>query len=131
MQFGVGVEDILPAVWEAVPWSFFVDYFVNVSSVIDSFSVIASNISWANRTVRNSRVHTVSDAMPLPNDQFGNDYQRYTAGGGAGEVSFTSVTRHSVSPGSLVTPLRVKFPEFGTKWANIAALAAMRDRPRF
>jgi hypothetical protein len=52
-NFGVDPGDILPAVWEAIPWSFFVDYFVNVQEMIDSMQWATAGDGWYVRAVRN------------------------------------------------------------------------------
>ncbi len=130
MQFGVGIEDIAPAVWEGIPWSFMWDYFFNISSVIDAWSTgLAGRLSWANRTVRNSRTHMYSDLRPNRDDSFGSTYQRYQASGGHAMASYTSVLRDKLTADQIVPPFRMRLPQFGVKWANLSALAAMKANP--
>lgn len=52
-NFGVSAGDIIPAVWEAVPWSFFVDYFVNCNEVLDSLQWCEGDVGWVRRRVLN------------------------------------------------------------------------------
>jgi hypothetical protein len=126
MQFGVGFEDILPGVWEGIPWSFFFDYFFNISSVIDSWGNLYSGLGWSNRTVRNSRVHRYSDLRAvLPN----SGKNTYFAGGGSGSLEFTSTLRSEIAPADMVPGFRMKLPHSATKWANLAALSAMFTPP--
>lgn len=129
MQFGVGFDDILPAVWEGIPWSFFVDYFVNVSSVIDSWSSLSSRLAWANRTVRNGRVRMCTDLRPPQNSTSGQTSTIYTVSGGGFLASNYLVYRTPAAASDLMPPMRIKIPNTGTKWANIAALAGMARRP--
>lgn len=130
MQFGVGFEDILPAVWEAIPWSFFFDYFFNVSSVIDSWGNLQGRLAWCNRTIRNSRSFVYSDIVSLAKSGTGlSKSDTYLAQGGHGRASFTSTTRSPVFWGDIAPSLRITLPGFGTKWANLAALAAMFTPP--
>lgn len=35
---GAGVRDFVPAVWELIPWSFFLDYFLNIGDILDAWS---------------------------------------------------------------------------------------------
>jgi hypothetical protein len=131
MQWGVGDEDFLPAVWEAIPWSFFYDYFFNVSSVIDAYSMCYGNLHWCNRTVRNSRTTFCTNIRPLPDDgPITGNYRRSSASGGQSSCSYTSVARSSLSTADLVPPLRFKIPNTGVKWANLAALASMAIPPK-
>jgi hypothetical protein len=122
MQFGVGFEDILPAVWEGIPWSFFFDYFFNVSSVIDSWGNLYSGLGWSNRTVRNSRIHLYSDVYDL---DVSDENSYYRASGGHGSMEFTSTLRSEIAPEDMAPGFRMKLPNTGTKWANLAALSAM------
>lgn len=56
---GIQTEDILPALWEAIPWSFLVDYFVNVNDVLDSWKLARAVVGWGIRGAKNtsSRSH--------------------------------------------------------------------------
>ena len=53
-SFGVDPYDALPAVWEAIPWSFLVDYFVNVQEVLDGMRYANADLKWMMKGVRNS-----------------------------------------------------------------------------
>lgn len=35
---GTSYRDFIPALWELIPWSFFVDYFTNVSDILEAWS---------------------------------------------------------------------------------------------
>lgn len=67
-NFGVSAGDILPAVWEAVPWSFFVDYFVNCNEVLDSLQWCEGDVGWCRRSVlnRNSIHYATGISTSLP-----------------------------------------------------------------
>lgn len=53
-QFGIGVFDVVPAIWEGIPWSFFIDYFANVGEMLDSMRIANVDFAWGNRRVRNT-----------------------------------------------------------------------------
>lgn len=130
MQFGVGFEDILPGVWEGVPWSFFFDYFFNVSSVIESWGNLQERLTWCNRSIRNSRATVFSDIVSLAASGTGlAKSDTYLAQGGHGRASYTSTTRAPVFWGDIAPSLRITLPGFGKKWANMAALATMFTPP--
>jgi hypothetical protein len=124
-QFGVGVEDIAPAVLEGIPWSWFVDYFVNVSSVVQAWSIIGGNIAWANRTVRNSRTQTWSPVTPIPSTlgPTRTEYSCFRPGYAVAE--FSNVTRDQAQWKDLLPPLRARVPHSSTRWVNLAALSQM------
>lgn len=131
MQWGLGFEDVAPAFWEAIPWSWFVDYFTNVSTVIDAWSMLDSRLGWCNRTIRNSTTRVVSDLRArVPGAPFPGYAEVYSAGDGHAEASYTSTLRSPVNWADVAPPLRLRLPGTGTKWANLAALSAMyRGKP--
>lgn len=51
---GITTEDILPAIWEAIPWSVLVDYFVNVNDVLDSWKLARANVAWGIQGAKNT-----------------------------------------------------------------------------
>lgn len=132
MTWGLTGEDLGPGVLEAIPWSWFVDYFVNVSSVIEAWAFQQARLAWCARTVRNSTTRYVTDLRPFPWDQWGDYYSQYWASGGASKASYTSVIRSSVSWADIAPTLRLRVPGLGsTKWANLGALSQMyRDAKR-
>jgi hypothetical protein len=119
-EFGVGVFDVLPAVWEAIPFSWLIDYFTNVSEVLDSMRFWNVTPAWLNRTVRNSR--TLNLGAATQRDQTKATYTATVSDGGYYGLK-TFVTRSAV--GSMPYPgFKMKFPAFSSqKWLNVAALA--------
>lgn len=58
LDFGFGVREFLPTAWEIIPWSFAVDYFTNVSDIINGLSYCTADFSWLALTVRRTRKRT-------------------------------------------------------------------------
>lgn len=130
--FGFSPEQFIPTVWELIPYSFLVDYFVNIGDLLSAAVTDTAGVTWICRTVRKSRTHEKSvtrlDMAKIQND----------IGGSLGhvlgtsftpsyyEASWTSVSRSPVS--SLGMPsLEFTYPGAGSlKWLNIAALAGQR-----
>ncbi|DAD50906.1 TPA_asm: maturation protein [ssRNA phage SRR5467091_1] len=52
-SFGITPGDVIPAVWEAIPWSFLIDYFVNVNEVLDGMQWASGDVAWVNCGVKN------------------------------------------------------------------------------
>ncbi len=44
-NFGAGIGDFVPGIWNLLPWSFVVDYFANIGDILDA-DAIASQIRW-------------------------------------------------------------------------------------
>lgn len=119
-NFGVGFYDIVPAVWEAIPFSFLVDYFVNVAEVLDSYRLADAHFSRLQRTVRNSVVVNLGSARPNPSSVSQFDI---VPSGGGGRVRITSVTRFKSSVP--YSDFQFRVPGLSSlKWLNVAALVA-------
>ncbi|DAD52501.1 TPA_asm: maturation protein [ssRNA phage SRR5467091_2] len=133
MQWGLTAEDLGPGFLEAIPWSWMADYFVNITSVIQAWSVLQSRIGWCNRTIRNRRSHVISDLRPNPDSSWGATWTRNSASGGACEASFTSVLRSPVAWTDVAPSLRLRLPGVtSTKWANLGAVSQYyRDAKEF
>jgi hypothetical protein len=117
-KFGVNVNDIIPAAWEAVPWSFFIDYFTNVGEQLEALRYWLVYPSWGVVTVRNSATRNWSDFYG-PAVASG---QRYTYSGGRAYTLSVAFSRNRVT--DFPNPeWRFKMPGFPSlKWLNIAAL---------
>lgn len=50
-QVGLSLPDVLPTLWELVPFSFVVDYFSNVGAVIEAVSRGNAGIAWVSRGI--------------------------------------------------------------------------------
>jgi hypothetical protein len=117
-QLGLDVFDIVPAVWEAIPWSFFIDYFANVQEVLDGYRLWDANVGWFMVTVRNSGTRNLQSNRGVP-----------VAGGLTPSVSggsaYALVTQVNRGPSNIPHPdWRFQMPGFPSlKWLNIAALA--------
>lgn len=59
-QFGFTPSEFLPTAWEVLPWSFLLDYFVNIGDMINGAVTDTSNVAWVCKTVINKAdfVHT-------------------------------------------------------------------------
>lgn len=119
-NFGFTPEDILPAVWEMIPWSFLLDYFVNINEQIEALRWMSADVAWLNRLVRNTVKHRWTSWRPrtaaFP------DYVISCRGGAAwNATTFVSRTAVTAPP---VPGWSFKIPGSLEKWINISALAA-------
>lgn len=55
-EFGFTFKDFVPAIWEAIPYSFLVDYFSNIGDVVNALSFPSTDIAWCQRTYRNKSI---------------------------------------------------------------------------
>jgi hypothetical protein len=120
-EFGVGIFDVVPAIWEAVPWSFLVDYFANIGEMIDSMRYAGASFNWLYSTVRNSGVVQYSDPIVTAPQITGGTASISSS------TAWTLCVRVSRTPSSTMPypPWRFKIPNIDSlKWLNVAALAA-------
>lgn len=120
---GVTLADFAPSAWEALPWSFLVDYFTNVGDVIEAFSNNVGEIAWASEVhIQTSQEDFLSvldqDATRLahgPLMLFCSDQRTHA------KARRRTVVRVSGFP-DLSVYLRLSLPQ-GLQWLNIGALA--------
>jgi hypothetical protein len=48
-DWGLTTREFLPTLWEVIPWSFAVDYFTNVSDIINAVSYASVGVRWVSR----------------------------------------------------------------------------------
>jgi hypothetical protein len=67
-DFGVSPTDVIPAIWEAVPWSFFIDYFLNVQEQLDSMQFALADFGWIEQGVRNVTANYLTGSRCVAHD---------------------------------------------------------------
>ena len=131
--FGASWGDIIPTAWELIPYSFLVDYFTNIGDVLNSWSVRKGDIAWCNQTVRNRGIRTLSELRLN---------KAYTQSAVTAFLQWQSayistspfrsvreqITRGASIPG--YPDFRIEIPGLSTKWINMSALVASRNRTR-
>jgi hypothetical protein len=125
-QTGFSPRNWAPTLYEIIPWSFVIDYFSNMGSIIEAWSNQSLSLAWGSLTTKQFAVKTMDSFVEVP------------VSGAA------TVWRVSSDPGlyhsqrkrvfrSIVTTIPVpdisfKIPGFDTKWINIAALVLARKQ---
>jgi hypothetical protein len=59
-RWGFTPSEFVPTAWELLPWSFLVDYFVNIGEVLEAAVTDTSNVMFVNRSIvhKNEHVYT-------------------------------------------------------------------------
>lgn len=122
-QFGFDPFDIVPAVWEVVPYSHIVDYFTGVGEQLDAMRLAMAAPTWGYRTVRN--VSTRVDGGLIVKADPG---YTVTASGGLTETQAVFVSRSRLT--QMPLPIfHFRLPSFG-QWVNVGALATQGRRAK-
>lgn len=124
---GLTHKDILPTIWNLIPYSFLVDYFTNVGTIADSISVPWGGVKWCQQTIRTENFHTVNATYRY------NTITNYTPiyfSQKPGLYKSSSVTFSRFPVYTLPLPeLEFTSPRnvTGRQWLNMAALAVSQS----
>jgi hypothetical protein len=123
--FGLLPKNFLPTAWELIPYSFLVDYFTNISTIIDAWSFINGNLAWAYKTER-SEIRTHNKFAGLSVDSPGK-----IASFNVGDTVWVERTVQRRNLSSLIPNFGFRLPGFGSRKAlNIATLVHQGYVPR-
>lgn len=130
-HYGFDMQSFVPSLWELMPWSFLIDYFVNVNHIIEAKTFARSSLCWCSETVRRQRsylYHQVIDeaATEAYLSSLGVKDIQTSPGYGTWSETATQVARTAKIPD--VSTLVWKLPGFPSQWVNIAALAVSHKK---
>lgn len=121
--FGLTWSEFIPTLWEIIPYSFLVDYFVNIGDIISALAFPRANLNWVAKATKwenTSRLVDINVRQTVP-----NGFWRYEGGGYVGRsLMQTRGINRSRYVGDLVPSLELKVPGTSLKWLNLTALAA-------
>jgi hypothetical protein len=120
-NFGFNAGDFLPAVWEGIPWSFFIDYFLNVQEQLDSCQLAFADYAWIMRGVRNTNSHIRTACFP---NTLGAASAHFVVKCGGGSANSSVIyKRRDPQLGVPTPPWRFRVPGMGSlKWVNTGSL---------
>jgi hypothetical protein len=128
-NFGIRLDEFVPTVYELIPFSFLVDYFVNIGAVIDALSLNKSSIRWLNHgelrscqlDVEHSHIHK-PPALPWIKKEasisFGTPYR---------VLRYVKSRNGLPSYNYLIPSVEFSIPGSSTRWMNIAALVLQHN----
>lgn len=126
---GFDPKNWIPAAWEAVPWSWLVDYFSNVQQILDAASTNTGRVGWISKAVTYRTKREVRSTVNVAKIQQYYESIGYGLTGpirleGDGTMTFTKVSFVRSVPASLGVPPLVFEHPFGDvkKLANMVAV---------
>ncbi len=131
---GILPERFLPTVWELIPYSFVVDYFLNIGDIIESYAFQRCGIEWGTRTIRTkSAIYYGTPRCVFMQSAPAGYYPsvrrlvQMGATGGAAEVNSHHVDRLPIYLDNLFPDLQFHLPvETNAPWKNIGALLTQK-----
>lgn len=128
-QFGLRLRDIVPSLWELIPYSFAVDYFTNIGDMIAAYSLMQSDLRWTElgwscESTNIKSVDSVEFGVIAGESLASSSYRA----SGIQRLTAKSVHRENYV-GSFVPPFQFEVPgATSRKWLNIAALLTASRR---
>jgi hypothetical protein len=124
-EFGFKPDEVIPTLWELIPFSFLSDYFINIGAVISAMALNTSAIGWLNYgEYRESSVEGLVSYshIPLAAPWIKKDV---TVSLGTPFKHVRYLKSRNGLPGFsyLVPSLQFSIPGSSTRWINMAALA--------
>jgi len=111
-------RDVVPTIWNLIPYSFLVDYFTNIGTIVSGLSVPYGGVRWCVKTVRNTVTQTATAVKLDP-------IEPYFKGNASFSPGFTQLTETAFQrsdQGSIPRPsLEFNLPT-GKQWVNIGLL---------
>lgn len=118
----------IPTVWDLIPYSFVVDYFVNVGDIIRALSACTNRIAWAKKTTRSTyRIDRDFQVESFSSVPTGFQEESCRPAGGRSFLERTDVVRSSISPSLQLLPeVQFTLPTSSKPWENMGFLIANR-----
>ncbi len=129
-------SDWLPTAYELLPWSWVVDYFVNIGDIIQAACFSSSNLAWGCVTNRTERTVEYSEIFLRTPDPFAfpdSDHQakadvQHIAYGGNATLKFRRVNRFALQEADLIPTVRFSIPS--GKFPYLNGLAVLQQRTK-
>lgn len=126
---GLTPENWVPTAWELLPWSFVVDYFLNIGDILSASWTDTSSVSWVCKTVV---IEGERDCKTVIDHQktMTNTGSSYSDSGGSSLGSYRSFARSVNRGNGILSPpeLTLRVPGVSSvQWLNLAALKAQMN----
>lgn len=113
----------IPTIWDLIPYSFIVDYFVNVGDIIRSLSVVDSQFIWGGQDTVTKYINEFTDIIIADGSQppYMTKSFSYARGGNA-RFTLKNVSRSVLVPSGLIPRVQFTVPLSDKPWINMGAI---------
>jgi hypothetical protein len=127
-KLGLLPGDFVSTFWNLMPYSFVADYFTNIGTIADSWSVVWSNVRWCCKSVSRQVTTTYGIQRVRLSDPANFDLIHIANDCGQCVIVSKKVERSRQSSVPVPT-LQFRLPGLGSKpWTNMAALVASKAK---
>jgi hypothetical protein len=134
-RLGFQAQNFIPTIYELVPYSFLIDYFVNLGGIIEAVCTDTTGVYFVSKTVKQITTVSVSEHFSSWDESWTNGTWHTISLNGElfGYRNYRHVTVTRTIPTSLpIPPLVVSVPGTDSlKWVNMGALLASARDFRF
>lgn len=120
---GLSLRDLVPTIWELIPYSFLVDYFTNVGDMLQAQGIRRTDLLWVERgyELKCKNVHHPAEVLPIL-DSSTWDFLSASPSVRGSTISKRTISREAYN-GGFVPSLYFEIPGvLSKKWLNIGAL---------
>lgn len=128
-RMGLQFQNFLPAAWELLPWSFLIDYFVNIGDIVEASCTDMSQVIYLNEIAKEETTWKCDEHIQAFSDPFTasgnmNVTTEFSGNVASGRTARRLTLTRTAKPPT-IPPIIVSTPQ-GTslKWVNMAALLA-------
>lgn len=134
-RLGFQVQNFIPTIYELLPWSFLIDYFVNIGDILEAACTNVSSVTWQKKTVYQETQCSIIEHVNSVNVGSGQgSYRTVSLSGKASSnrhITRKTITRSKLDSLPLPT-FQLTIPGSNEpKWLNMAALLAQARDYKF